>query len=316
MPLTNASIRFDTTTDNLDDDTQLIVEGQDSLNRLAARYSGYPGEDGMESGQSKTLSIPIENRLATAEELVAGEVVIAIRPDDSGIFNLGHDTWKFNWSLVLEFDDRTPLNSGQVQGEKLTQDRNTVRVGLRGIIPVDDTFGLSPTLHPITIGTVVSYFFDRIEGVETDSTTVHTAELLRYASRTGDEEIKTATVSLRRGIDNRFNCSGRPYNRVGVTFRVRLGRPLASSDPRIEINTGILHTPDLPTTVDKINVNESVGSAEISFRPETIEPGTVLVFAANFESGQGGLIAQHQINVQRTFVISGGGVILSPSDPR
>ena len=311
MTLANATITFDTTTDNLDPDTQLIIEVRDAYRRLAARYSGYPGGDGMESGMQKLIPIPIQNPRATADELVAGEVEIAIRPDDSGVFNRGHDTWKFNWSLLLEFNDHAPLDSGQMQSATLSQDRNTLRQGLRGIFPATDRFPLASSLHPIKVTTTIEYAIERLVGVDFVSQTVYAEELLRYGSHMDDEVLKVAAVSLQRGIDDRFNIRGHPYSQVLLNFRLDLARQLMPEDPRIEIFAQALGGQTLPCTVILPRNGENYGFATIWFAPEAIQPGTTLVFAANFESGRGGIIAQHQVNLTKT-VIFPGGVIDAP----
>ena len=60
-------------------------------------------------------------------DLQRGHVTIQMNPN-------GHDTWRFSYQLDLIFSDRTHL-SGSEADNQLTQDDQTVTMGIQGLIP-------------------------------------------------------------------------------------------------------------------------------------------------------------------------------------
>ena len=65
--------------------------------------------------------------LNTRTDLQRGHVTIQIDPN-------GHDTWRFNYQLDLIFSDGTHLGGSEADNQ-LTQDDQTVTIGIQGLIP-------------------------------------------------------------------------------------------------------------------------------------------------------------------------------------
>jgi hypothetical protein len=125
MPtLANSTVRFHTNDEDKDDDTHVTVTINDDNNVVAARISDDFGhfDDHSDAG-------PFGLEILNASEkgdLQRGAVLLRIDPN-------GHDTWRFNFFLDLEFSDGSHL-SGGADGLELTQDRREQQFGLSGIL--------------------------------------------------------------------------------------------------------------------------------------------------------------------------------------
>ncbi len=121
--ITNCNITFHTNNDDKDDDTHVTVTVTDANNVVAARLSNDFGhfDDNSDAGP---FALTIRNQ-SRKSALQRGKVIIRIDPN-------GHDTWKFNFNIDLEFSDATHF-SGNAEGLVLTQDRRTQTFGIDGI---------------------------------------------------------------------------------------------------------------------------------------------------------------------------------------
>jgi hypothetical protein len=122
--IANSTVRFHTNDEDKDDDTHVTVTVTDDNNVVAAQISNDFGhfDDHSDAG-------PFGLEIHNASEkggLQRGNVTLRIDPN-------GHDTWRFNFFLDLEFSDGSHL-SGGADGLELTQDRRQQRFGLSGIL--------------------------------------------------------------------------------------------------------------------------------------------------------------------------------------
>jgi hypothetical protein len=125
MPtLANSTVRFHTNDEDKDDDTHVTVTINDDNNVVAARISNDFGhfDDHSDAGP---FGLEIQNA-SEKGDLQRGAVLLRIDPN-------GHDTWRFNFFLDLEFSDGSHL-SGGADGLELTQDRREQQFGLSGIL--------------------------------------------------------------------------------------------------------------------------------------------------------------------------------------
>lgn len=125
MPtLANSTVRFHTNDEDKDDDTHVTVTINDDNNVVAARISNDFGhfDDHSDAGP---FGLEIQNA-SEKGDLQRGAVLLRIDPN-------GHDTWRFNFFLDLEFSDGSHL-SGGADGLELTQDRQEQQFGLSGIL--------------------------------------------------------------------------------------------------------------------------------------------------------------------------------------
>lgn len=125
MPtLANSTVRFHTNDEDKDDDTHVTVTINDDNNVVAARISNDFGhfDDHSDAGP---FGLEIQNA-SEKGDLQQGAVLLRIDPN-------GHDTWRFNFFLDLEFSDGSHL-SGGADGLELTQDRREQQFGLSGIL--------------------------------------------------------------------------------------------------------------------------------------------------------------------------------------
>lgn len=123
--LANCVIRFHTNNEDKDSDTHVTVTVRDDNNVTAAFISNDFGhfDDNSDSGP---FGLEIRNP-SSIDSLQRGTLTIHIDPN-------GHDTWRFNLSLLsLLFSDGRQL-SGSADGLELTQDRREQTFGLSGIL--------------------------------------------------------------------------------------------------------------------------------------------------------------------------------------
>jgi hypothetical protein len=125
MPaLRNATIKFHTNDDDKDNDTHVTVVVRDANQVVAARVDNDFGhfDDHSDSGP---FALVVQNP-STRDSLQSGSLTIRIDPN-------GHDTWKFNLFLMLEFNDGSHL-SGGADGLALNQNSREQTFGLDGIV--------------------------------------------------------------------------------------------------------------------------------------------------------------------------------------
>lgn len=122
--LRNARISFHTTDEDKDDDTHVTVTLVDDDGITAARISNDFGhfDDHSDSGPY-ALTILNPSR---KDSLQSGKIILRIDPN-------GHDTWRFNFFIDMQFGDGTRL-SGGANGLELTQDRRQQEFGIDGIV--------------------------------------------------------------------------------------------------------------------------------------------------------------------------------------
>jgi hypothetical protein len=124
--LRRCNISFHTNDEDKDWDTHVTVSLRDGTNVGIAEIDGDFGhfDDHTDAGP-----FPLDVVVASSQaSLQAGNLFLRIDPN-------GHDTWRFNFTLNLEFSDTSHL-SATVQGLELTQDRP------------EQTFALGPILKP------------------------------------------------------------------------------------------------------------------------------------------------------------------------
>jgi hypothetical protein len=124
--LANATIRFHTNGNDKDADTHVTIDVTDGNNTLAAHVDNDFGHFDNNSDNGP-FGLEIRNPSSNAD-LERGNVRVRIDPN-------GHDTWEFNFTLDLQFDDGSHL-SGGATGLVLTQDRREQTFGLQGILHV------------------------------------------------------------------------------------------------------------------------------------------------------------------------------------
>jgi hypothetical protein len=127
--LANCIIGFHTNDEDKDDDTHVTVDVFDGDAMLCAHVDNDFGhfDDHSYNGP---FALVVCNP-STREACERGLVRIRIDPN-------GHDTWRFNFELDLQFDDGLHV-SGGAAGLELTQDRR------------EQNFGLSGMLYPATM---------------------------------------------------------------------------------------------------------------------------------------------------------------------
>jgi hypothetical protein len=95
--LTSAEVKFDTTTDNKDQQTRLDVYMKTSHGHELAKSEGNTGRWNKNSTHTVTLQLE-GNR--TKEEARDGSVSLTIHPQRN-------DSWDFNYKVTLKFSDGT-----------------------------------------------------------------------------------------------------------------------------------------------------------------------------------------------------------------
>jgi hypothetical protein len=125
VTLANCTVSFHTNNEDKDSDTHVTIRVRDDNNVTAAFISNNFGhfDDNSDSGP---FGLEIQNA-STIESLQRGTVTIRVDPN-------GHDTWRFNLSLLsLLFSDGRRL-SGSADGIELTQDRREQSFGISGLL--------------------------------------------------------------------------------------------------------------------------------------------------------------------------------------
>jgi hypothetical protein len=122
--LTNARVAFHTNNEDKDHDTHVTVTVRDSDGVVAARVSNDFGHFD-DHGDTGPFALSITNP-STKESLQRGKITIRIDPN-------GHDTWRFNFFVTLNFSDGSSF-SASAEGLDLSQDRRQQEFGTEGII--------------------------------------------------------------------------------------------------------------------------------------------------------------------------------------
>jgi len=125
MPtLANCNIKFHTNDDDKDHDTHVTVDVTDFNNVVCAHIDNDFGhfDDQSDNGPFGLQVLNASNK----SDCQRGTVRIRIDPN-------GNDTWKFNFTLTLIFDDNSTL-SGGAGGLQLNQNNREQTFGLQGIL--------------------------------------------------------------------------------------------------------------------------------------------------------------------------------------
>jgi lipopolysaccharide export LptBFGC system permease protein LptF len=122
--LRNANISFHTNNEDKDSDTHVTVVVKDRDNRVVARLSNDLGhfDDNSDAGP---YALRVLNT-SDIESIQQGSVTIRIDPN-------GHDTWRFNFFLDLQFADGKHL-SGGADGLEMSHNRRQQTFGTEGIL--------------------------------------------------------------------------------------------------------------------------------------------------------------------------------------
>lgn len=120
------------------------------------------------------------------------------------------------------------------------------------------------------------------------------------------ENMPRASLILKQKPDGTFRHQGAIYNQLNFAFELVWGLPI---EARIELDAGAIHVANLSKSIYPItNETRGIGRASITLKPEDVQLGAVVVFAASFEAGRGGLITQHMIYLARRVTITGSGI--------
>ena len=95
--LTSAEVKFDTTTDNKDQQTRLDVYMKTSHGHEVAKSEGNTGR--WNKNSTHTVALQLEGN-RTKEEVRDGSVSLTIHPQRN-------DSWDFNYKVTLKFSDGT-----------------------------------------------------------------------------------------------------------------------------------------------------------------------------------------------------------------
>jgi len=127
--LANAAVSFHTNDEDKDGDTHVTLTVRDVDGLVCAQvdndFGGFP--DHSDEGP---FGLIIRNRQRD-DLLQSGTFTIRIDPN-------GDDTWRFNFNLVLTFNDGSTL-SGGVQGLQLSEAARQQDFGLQGVLTVATT---------------------------------------------------------------------------------------------------------------------------------------------------------------------------------
>ena len=127
--LANAAVSFHTNDEDKDHDTHVTVTVRDVNGLVCAQVDNDWGhfDDQSDAGP---FGLKIRNRQAV-QPLQSGSLTIRIDPN-------GHDTWRFNFNLVLTFDDGSTL-AGGADGQQLSQNNKQQDYGLQGLLIIGST---------------------------------------------------------------------------------------------------------------------------------------------------------------------------------
>ena len=95
--LTSAEVKFDTTTDNKDQQTRLDIYMKTSHGHEVAKSEGNTGKWNNNSTHTVTLQVEGDR---TKDEIRNGSVSLTIHPKRN-------DSWDFNYKVTLKFSDGT-----------------------------------------------------------------------------------------------------------------------------------------------------------------------------------------------------------------
>jgi len=95
--LTSADVKFDTTTDNKDQQTRLDVYVKTSHGHEVAKSEGNTGR--WNKNSTHTVALQVEGN-RTKDEIRNGSIALAIHPERN-------DSWDFNYKVTLKFSDGT-----------------------------------------------------------------------------------------------------------------------------------------------------------------------------------------------------------------
>ena len=108
--LTSVEVKFDTTTDNKNPDSQLDVYIKTDGGHEIAKSEGNRGV--WDNNSTHTLTLEVEG-VRTKEEVRNGTVSLAFHPH-------GADKWNFNYKVTLKFSDNSIINK-EFSNCRLTQ---------------------------------------------------------------------------------------------------------------------------------------------------------------------------------------------------
>ena len=122
--IANCTIKFHTNDEDKDHNTHVTVEVTDGDGTLAAHIDNDFGHFGNNS-DSGPFALEVRNP-SQRDACIRGSVRIRTDPD-------GHDTWRFNFTLDLQFDDGSHL-SGGATGLSFDQNNREHSFGLQGML--------------------------------------------------------------------------------------------------------------------------------------------------------------------------------------
>ena len=108
--LTSAEVKFDTTTDNKDQQTKLDVYVKDSDGQEVAKAEGNEGR--WNKNSTHTVTLLIEGS-PTKAQVANGSVTLTLHPQR-------RNKWSFNYKVTLKFSDDSVITK-KVEGCVLTQ---------------------------------------------------------------------------------------------------------------------------------------------------------------------------------------------------
>jgi hypothetical protein len=124
-----AAITFHTNDEDKDHDTHVTVTVKDVNGLVCAQVDNDWGHFNDQSNAGP-FGLFIRNQ-QTEDLLQSGSLTIRIDPN-------GHDTWRFNFNLVLTFNDGSTL-SGGVGGLQLSQNNQQMDFPLQGLLTIAST---------------------------------------------------------------------------------------------------------------------------------------------------------------------------------
>jgi hypothetical protein len=124
VTLANCTISFHTNDEDKDDDTHVTINVLDDNNVNCAHLDDDFGHFNDNSDEGP-FALNVQNASAIAD-IQRGNITIRIDPN-------GHDTWRFNFFLDMQFSDGTHFSATE-NGLELTQNRRQQTFGLSGIL--------------------------------------------------------------------------------------------------------------------------------------------------------------------------------------
>lgn len=124
VTLANCTITFHTNDEDKDDDTHVTVNVVDDNNVNCAHLDNDFGHFNDRSDEGP-FALNVQNA-SVIDNVQRGNITIRIDPN-------GHDTWRFNFFLDMQFSDGRHFSASE-NGLELTQDRRQQTFGLSGIL--------------------------------------------------------------------------------------------------------------------------------------------------------------------------------------